>query len=441
METIYVPILAVILIYAIFIFRLKKQIGNNLFCELGFIYVSLIVLYTVLPGFVLIYGMMRPGDPIAVMLDKVSIKTYEISLHFWRHFLFILSFSAGYLIFRGREELISLEIKASNHSIIVLLTIIILICMLFLSSMSAPVTSYFDNYTRYEHLPSFLRKFASILIRFKTGFYVILVTLLFSNYQRYKRITPIIVMLICLYELLYSHGSRIYIFIILIQSFFLYNYYVSMINFKKLVLYASLLIIVFSSIEVLRLLDMNMKETKNVMSKEGIKPPGELGAIFMPGFHLYSERRNGTLPKTEWQMFFYDFISPFTFNSDTKWNPMYWYARNYFPQSIVPPFTLGPIADSAIWGGEIDLFFRGLINGAFFALIVRWFLKRRVKWWAVTIYTYFFSYSIITLKYSVFFYLTPLIKDLLPTLILVTILMEIKALTKNKPDNTVITPN
>ena len=54
---------------------------------------------------------------------------------------------------------------------------------------------------------------------------------------------------------------------------------------------------------------------------------------------------------------------------------MVWYAKNYFPNSTVAPFTLGPIADSAIWGGEIDLFFRGLINGILFALLIKWFIK------------------------------------------------------------------
>ena len=76
------------------------------------------------------------------------------------------------------------------------------------------------------------------------------------------------------------------------------------------------------------------------------------------------------MPDKDWQMFIYDFISPFSFNSDTRWNPMYWYGVNFYPLSDVPPFTIGPIAESAIWGGEFDLFCRGVINGLFFAFIV-----------------------------------------------------------------------
>ena len=117
-------------------------------------------------------------------------------------------------------------------------------------------------------------------------------------------------------------------------------------------------------------------------------------------------------------MFFYDFISPFTFNSDTRWNPMWWYSRNFYPLSDVPPFTIGPIAESAMWGGEFDLFFRGVLNGLFFSFIVNWFIQRRNKFWAVTIYVYCFSFSIITIKYSIFFYLTPIVKELIPTILI-----------------------
>jgi hypothetical protein len=76
-----------------------------------------------------------------------------------------------------------------------------------------------------------------------------------------------------------------------------------------------------------------------------------------------------------------------------------------------------------MWGGELDLFCRGLINGLFFAFIVNWFIRRREKFWAVTIYVYCFSFSIITIKYSIFFYLTPIVKELIPTILIIMLLI------------------
>lgn len=425
MFLLFVPIFVTIIFYVFYASLLKKVNGEALFCDLGFVYCTLLVMYTVIPGFVLVYGLTKPGDPIAVMLDTMSITATDLSIHLWRHFLFLFCFSVGYFVFRGKEKFKYLEIKRSMHFSIITLIVTIVICLFFLSVLSAPVETYYDNYTRYDHLAVPIRKIVSVLIRFKGGFYVILISLLFLNYKKYKVLILISVLFICVYELLYSHGSRINIFIILLQVFFLYNYIVQVISVKKLISYAFVLLAFFSIVEIIRLLDGNVENTKEVISDEGIKPPGELGALFITSFHLYSERKKGTLPKTEWSMFFYDVISPFSFNSDTSLNPMYWYAKNYFPESIVPPFTIGPIAESAIWGGEIDLFFRGLINGAYFAFIVKWFLRRRGKWWGIATYAFLFSYSVITLKYSVFFYLTPVFKDLMPTLVLVAILIKL----------------
>ena len=87
---------------------------------------------------------------------------------------------------------------------------------------------------------------------------------------------------------------------------------------------------------------------------------------------------------------------------------------------------MGVIADSAIWGGELDLLTRSLINGAIFAFLTRWFLQRREKWWALTIYIYCYATCIMALKYSVFYQLTPLVRVLLPTLLLAAILFRLQ---------------
>ena len=40
-------------------------------------------------------------------------------------------------------------------------------------------------------------------------------------------------------------------------------------------------------------------------------------------------------------------------------------SKNYFPKSEVPPFTLGPIANTAIWEGHIGLLFRSFLCSDF----------------------------------------------------------------------------
>ena len=153
-------------------------------------------------------------------------------------------------------------------------------------------------------------------------------------------------------------------------------------------------------------------------------PAGELAAVFAPGFHLYGERASGSLPPVAWPVFFNDFISLIPLVDQTKWNPMYWYAENYFPNSVVPPQTMGPIALSALWGGEIGLFVQGVLNGIMFAFLMRWFVRDGARWRVMTIYVFCYSSCIMCLKYSIFWHLVPLEKIIFPLIVIVSVLAK-----------------
>jgi hypothetical protein len=417
------PLFCITLTFIAFVFLLWRKLGQNLFVELGVIYLAFVVLYTLAPGFGLLYAEYSSNIKVGVLLDYLDASKKELAFHLWRHFLFAISFAISYYFFRKNTKIISSSFNEKNPIIIYFLIVVIALSITALFLFSAPVNGYLDHYTRYDHLPPYLRKVVSFVIRFKMGFYTILLTFLFSQYKRYKWLLYIVVCSLCILETVYSYGSRIYSLIILLQCFFLYNYFVRGVSIKFVIITSLILMLLYSSIEIIRLQDVKSVDIKGSISETGIGIPSELGAVYVPSFQLYNDRKKKELPAKDWQMFFYDFISPFTFNSDTRWNPMWWYGTNYYPLSEVPPFTIGPIAESAMWGGELDLFCRGLINGLFFAFIVNWFIRRREKFWAVTIYVYCFSFSIITIKYSIFFYLTPIVKELIPTILIIMLLI------------------
>jgi hypothetical protein len=431
------PIFTIIFIFLAFIILIWRKLKQNLFLELGVIYLTFIVLYTLAPGVGLLYAELSSDIKVGLLLDYLDANKSDLAYHLWRHCLFAFTFSASYYIFRLKKTIASSFLKESNRFIIYLLIILITISISSLFLLSAPVNGYLEHYIRYDHLPVFLRKVVSFLIRFKMGFYTILLVFLFSQFEKFKKLIFFIVPAICFLEIIYSYGSRIYSLIILLQCFFLYNYYVKTITIKFVIISSIILMTIYSAIEIIRLQDVNSNGISETLSENSVGIPAELGAVYVPSFQLYNDRKKNSLPSKEWQMFFYDFISPFTFNSDTKWNPMWWYGLNYFPQSDVPPFTIGPIAESAIWGGEFDLFLRGIINGIFFSFIVNWFIKRKDKFWAVTIYVYCFSFSILTIKYSIFFYLTPLVKELIPTIFITLFFL----ITFRKQNHKIMTPN
>jgi hypothetical protein len=423
---ILLPTCFTVAVFLYFSWRLRFQVQDNIFGEIGFIYLAFAVAYTVFPAYgFLTLDSLSSGTGFQELATLMPDQG-ELGRHLWRHVLFIAAVGSGYLLFRGRHTPKFDSIKdlgSAEKPIIRLLFIIILFSVIALWGLSAPVNTYVDNYTRYDNLSWIARRLVTICTILKTGGTFVLLTAMFQNYRRYRFYIWPIVFLLAVYEIQFSLGSRIEAFMILVATILLYHYAVEKITFSKGLLAALACGLVFSVIETVRFAqDFSvLKETE--FQARGM-PAAELGAVFVTGFHLYSERSAGSLPPIEWQVLFNDFISLVPLVDQAKWHPMYWYARNYFPDAVVPPLTLGPIAESALWGGEMDLFIRGFINGVLFAFLMRWFAREGGKWQVMTIYCFCYSTCIMCLKYSIFYHLPPLVKIILPVLLIVSVLAK-----------------
>jgi hypothetical protein len=410
------PLLTTCIVFIIFSYILKRQTQSNIFGEIGFIYLALASAYTVLPIIALIQ--LNYNLPLSTV---ISPQPEDLSTHCWRHVLFVFFVAVGYLAIRGRTvpQMPLKEANSRNGKVILILIVIMGCCIFAMSILSSPVNSYIEHYTRFDHLSWTLLRVVYVCLIFKTGTYFVLFSLMFCQYNRYRNYIYFIMPILCVYEIVYSYGSRIQTLIILLAFAVLYHYKANPINIRKGIAYLAILAVLFSAIEIIRASDYNLTTARQRVTQVGGKQASEFASVFNTSFHLYTERAQGTLPPRDWQMFFYEFISLIPFIDHTTYHPQYWYARNYFPQAVVPPQTMGVLADSAIWGGELDLIIRSLINGAVFALLTRWFLRRRQKWWALTIYIYCYATCIMTLKYSVLYQLTPLVRILLPTILFV----------------------
>jgi len=352
---IFRPTFIVVLGFFSFSIILKKNVGDNLFGELGFLYLALAVAYTVIPAFGFMAIELGMGTAwVPEKLTRLLPSASALGAHLWRHVIFVLGVAAGYLMSRGHRKIsvcIGNDPKSDDGPMIVFLFGMIVICLLSLSLLSAPVTTYIDNYTRYDHLSWILRKFISLCVRLKIGIYAVLLTFLFLNFKKYKLIIPFVVGFLCVYEVVFSFGSRIEALIIWLPSLCLYNNSVMAISVKKGLIAFVLIAALFTGVEVFRAVGFEVSAAQNAVAADGVKPASEFTAVYFTGFHLYAERSQGTLPDREWPMLFSDFVSLFTFADFTQWNPQYWYARHYFPEAVVPPETMGPNAESSHRGG------------------------------------------------------------------------------------------
>jgi hypothetical protein len=411
-----VPTMASVGVFAAFALVLRRRVGASIFGEIGFLYLGFILAYTVVPSL----GFMAAGLDQLGPLSWLQPDPVRLVAHLWRHVLFEAAVAAGYLLLRGSsvpQVAVRLDRPERDRRALIVAATLIAVSITSMTVMSAPVHSYYEHFTRYDHLPWIAHKLVSLAVRSSLGLYCVLLALLFRDYARYRFVIPFVVAAICAHELIYSYGARIQALIVLLQAVCLYHFQVRRISIKAGFVACLVMATVFSVVELVRPLEAD--SNGGSLAETTLKPASEFGAVFLPGFHLYEERAQRALPPTEWPMFFYDAISLVTFGDFTRWNPMNWYANNYFPTVDIPPFTMGPIADSAMWGGEPDLFARGLINGMFFAYIMRWFLRRKHKWWGLTVYAYCYSTCILTVKYTIFLDLSLVEKNLIPTLLLI----------------------
>lgn len=423
------PIIASCCVFIVFSYILWFRIRANIFGEICFIYLGLALAYTILPAFTVIntdfiVPLGFDGPKFVTLYPKPS----ELGIHFWRHVLYIFGVAFGYIIIRGTKSPFNASIKPSNKDhlyIIVIITAMLISNIVTIMLLSSPVTNYHEHYTRFEHLSWPMLKLVQFSLIFKTGGYFVLMSLMFNQYSKYKLLIFALVPLLCIYEITYSFGSRIETLTILVAFAGFYHYKVKPLTLKKGLTYLIALAMLFSVVELVRSARMNEQSVESIVAVEGIKSATEFSAVFTSGFHLYSERAEGNIPPRDWQMFFYEFIALIPFLDHTEFHPQYWYARNYFPNAVVPPQTMGVISDSAIWGGELDLLLRSILNGAIYAALTRWFIRRSNKWWAITIYIYCYATCIMTLKYSIFYQLPLLIKILLPVIVFTAITYKI----------------
>lgn len=424
------PLLASISVFIMFSYALWIQARVYLFGEIGFIYLALALAYTISPAIkTLLLDFHFPPNFDRLNFAVLSPQPEELGTHLWRHVTFISGVAIGYLTVRGRRlpTLPKNETPARKYwQVIAIMIIIMAVCVFLLALLLPSATKYIEHYTRFDNLSWRERKIIDLLMIFKNGGYFVLLALMFSKYHKIKIFIFIIVPIFCVYEIVFSFGSRIVAFTLSIAVLGFYHFRVSPISLKKSMILLIALAVIFSGIGLIRNYGYDIEKAQYKIIKQNEIRASEFEAVYCTSFHLYYERGKGTLPSKDWQMFFNDIISIIPFIDHIKYNPQYWYARNYFPKAVVPPTTMGVLADSAIWGGEWDLLVRALINGALFALLTRWFLRRREKWWALTIYIYCFATCIMTLKYSVLFQLAPLIRVILPSLFLAEVLFRLQ---------------
>ena len=339
-----------------------------------------------------------------------------------RMLLFQLIFILSYLKIRN-SKIIRINYKhfKFKKAFFILFSLILLASYFLLFIFSGDFDGYLESYERYNHLSRPLRLFISVIVRFKFAFIILFLIHFFIYFRDKKKIITIGFLLLMFLEAKYSAGARISVLFLLFTAFSLYVILNGLPKIRILLVGILISFVLFSIVEKTRANDNDFvdKELAQLI-------PGEFGSAFFTSFHLYQERDDNQLPKKSYKMLFFDFIAPFIPNAEVvDIDPIFWYRNNYFPTAKVPPFTIGPIANTAIWEGEIGLIFRSWLCALIFAKFSNFITRRNISPFKLFIYLSVFSTSIMVIKYSIFFQLTLIFKNLIVPFILFLIIRNV----------------
>jgi hypothetical protein len=420
------PALVICFAYILFSILLSYRVKTGIVGELGFIFLGFAVAYSVLPALnFIVLDFEFPSNFDGLNFSILNPRPPDIADHLWRHCLFIVTVMVGYLVGRGydRKFFVSCGLPAAEIWIVITIFILILGCVAIISMLSAPVENYWSHYTRFDSLSWGARHLVYVCLIFKTGGYYVALSLMFSDYFKFKYAILIFVLSTVAYEMVYSFGARIEALSILLAVLCLYHFNVRNIRIKDGAIYLGGLLVLFTVVEFYRGADFDFDYALKNLSEKGLKIASEFGSVYYTSFHIYSERLQGAIPVPDWRMLINDFLTIVPFYEHTEFNSQYWYARIFFPDAIVPPQTMGPIADSAIWGGVVDLAARGLFTGLGCGWLARWALKSRGHLFANVAYVFLFATSVMVLKYSLVYQVSQMLRALIPVVLLVVILL------------------
>jgi hypothetical protein len=402
-----------------FIFIARQYGRNNAIAHPGVVLSFFYWMYTVIPATTLILGeLQNPLFNFATYSDTEIISHLGRSFAF--HFFFALTLVglSGWIspsAVKTRGEPVRVwESKKNLLSDLMVAGTILAIVFLGMAILSAPVETYYDFHTRFDHLSPSLRTAASVLKRLAWGTTPIFLFLCAAYFRNRTAAFSCVIAILYLLSLWQSDGSRVDSILVLIQAlcaWVLIKVDSVKIRFVIYLVPIFFLMILFQKyIEVIRL--GQEFSSASISGQVSGLFPGEFFALFFPSIDLY--RYAGLRDSFGLSLYMKDFLAIVPFYDAQNVDLMQWYWRNFVPTAPVPPYTMGVLSEPAIMG-NYWLALQGVVIGVCANLLYRLRLSDRQINTAA--YVYASSVSFLVLKYNMLSYVDLIINNFIPSAI------------------------
>lgn len=378
----------------------------------GFILLGFLYLYISFSGLIILLDLSE-----FTIINQNPFTLSELHIHLFRQTLTMVAISF-FLNLTGESNKNNTRCvtKTLDHqSLSIAKSLLLIVLFVYLLSLfitlyfANPVSTYYEFYTRHDHLTGFSRNLVLIAKRTYWASLPFIVYYLIALYGSRSKAIFIIPILLGIVDVYISLGARINLFLIIFFMLLSYKHSGNRApSLKKIMIFGGICASFMSLIEVNRI-------DAGVIGAESIVfyLPSELLALYYPSIHLYSEISSGTT--FPWTFYFKDIFDLIPFGSTYQSNLMNWYWQTYHSSKDVAPYTMGIFAESALYG-EYWLVVESFLLAYSANLFKRHVSSSNILWRPVFIYL--ITSCVLALKYNIFYYIQILLKNMLPIIAL-----------------------
>jgi oligosaccharide repeat unit polymerase len=422
--------LATALVVSVLFYRVlwKRRRRVMPWFEIGAVYVAVVTLYTAYPlvGFLAIDGHYTiTNDNRLWALQPTAEEVGDIA---WLYAWHLGSFSAAYLLVRGRLRLSQPPLRSPSIAVFIAVAALyasILGFTIFVGLFyDTSASNYLETYLVQQRLPLLIAQGFSHLNGMKQALAIVLLAGLFS---RYPKTRAIIIGWIALAALISVArlASRTDLVLLILASAMMYQLVVRPLSLRFVLTVAGAGLTGFIVLGLLRHgvvteghswfsvftyaseFEVLMANAVDLAQKQSI---GSL-SVLPAGFHFAD--LTGLVPQQ---------IAPFQ-----KVDPAEWYVNTFYPVYAAQGggLAFGTIAEAVLTGGWLSAVLRGAALGFCFAKIHRFYVRHANNYWALAAYVWLAALSYQAFRNRTFVLLLLFVYRFLPAMVGVKVLATI----------------
>jgi hypothetical protein len=390
--------------------------------EIGTWYVAAVTVYTILPLVVFLALGLTYTPLNDIRLFNYQPLPDEVAEIGWYYATYLLAFMVAYLAVRGNSVGTAGALQPTPRSTIAVVVVLWVLANLFFLLIGLfydlSAETYWEGYLAVQRLPLFVRQVYRLVGGVRLVLSLALLVWLFQNYRRWWWIIAIWVISQIVLTLTQA-GERTTLMMLVASILILYHRLVRPLSARSAALFGVASLSAFLALGVYRV----YRHAEDPSSFRIAISATEFESLFANSLDIKQRKASNELTNVPIGFYFGEFTSviPSQVLPFEKVDPSDWYISTFYPDAKErgEGYVLGVVAQSLIGLGWAELIVRGVIVGAVFGWLHRYYRRKAVRLWILVGYTWMILWAYDSFRATTFYIITAFVQHLLFAILVV----------------------